>query len=149
MGGLDNSPTPAPISGLQDDPSESTLVSERLGQVDRRLDRLEGLQREAIGTTKEVAKLLEISNARAGDSLAFMARKEERELEALKLERERRMVSQEAATKRNEAEISLNRERWLWWRANVLERVIVPLVVGLSGLALGWATRFMGQGGSP
>lgn len=148
-GGLDESPTPAPISGFTDDPSESTLISERLGQLDRRMDRMETLTRESIGATREVGKLLEISNARSADQIAFMARKEERELEALKLERERRLASQEAATKRNEAEINLNRERWLWWRANVLERVVLPLVVGLGGVGIGWATQYLGGGGGP
>jgi hypothetical protein len=143
-GGMDNNPTPAPVPGFTDDPSGWALTVERLGQIDRRFDKIEGaqnkletLQRESIGATKEVAKLLEINNARAEEQIGFLRRKEEREIAAQE-------ASKDAKVKEIEHKQKLEEARWKWWSTDFSKYVIFPLataIVGAIGAAVGYFFR--------
>lgn len=131
-GGMDNSPTPAPGNSFSDDPSGWAITVERLGQMERRLDKQDGLLRENIAATNNVGKLLEISNAKAAEQLAFMARKEEREIEALKREEARRDMSKEAAAKRLEEDLAERRANRGWMRTTA-DRALVPFIASVLG----------------
>lgn len=141
--GLDESPTPAPISSFSDDPSESTLSSERFQLVRQDVRDLKVLvnqgfhelraqhERQEAGS-RDMLEQFRLSNERAALQIGFMERKEQREIEALKREEARRDMSKEAAAKRLEEDLAERRANRGWLR-NTADRALVPFIASILG----------------
>lgn len=145
MPGFDNSPTPAPVSGLQDDPSESTLVSERLSALRHDVHQLNGRMERFETGHRDLLEAMRIGNAKADEQIGFLKRKEEREIAAQE-------ASKEAKIKQIEHEQKLAAERWTWWRETVGGKVLVPIVGAITAAisaAVTWWIAHAGAGGPP
>ncbi len=136
--GLDRPLTPAPGSSLEEEVSESTLISERVGALARQFDRMESTMTSRLDRHEDVqrttAAALTLLGQQLSQQIAFAARKEERELKALEREEQRRDLSKEAAAKRLEAELEERRQNRGWLR-NAADKALVPFVVSaLTGI---------------
>jgi hypothetical protein len=148
MGGLENSPTPAPVSGLQDDPSESTLISERFQLLRQDVRELKGLVGQEIrelnermsryeASHRDLLEAIRIGNSKAEEQIGFLKRKEEREIAAQE-------ASKDAKVKEIEHKQKLEEARWKWWSTDFSKFVLFPVataIVGAIGAAVGYFFR--------
>lgn len=155
--GLDEHPTPAPISGFPDDPSESTLSSERFHLVRQDVRDLKAfvgqevrdLKAEMFGRmdryesgNRDLLEQLRISNERADVQIGFLKRKEEREIAALE-------SSKEAKLKHLEHEQRLQAERWRWFSTDFAKNALWPIIMAIVGAISAAAGYFFRGGESP
>lgn len=123
----------APVTAERDPAVEAALVSDRLCRMEERLEGLEDLARASDG---RLARLVELAEA-----------DDRRKEEALRVEVERTKASQEAETKRVDAEIAERTERSRWWRTTGLPPILTGLgtLLAAAATALGtWAAGMWG-----
>lgn len=116
----DATPTPAPPRRRATDRGEEALISDRLSRLERLEEAEHAVQQELVAGVREL--------------VAQGRRREEREVEALEIERRRREASEEAAARRLDAELEERKTMRAWLRTAVGDRV-VPLLVGAAGTA--------------
>lgn len=112
---------------------EAALASERLGRLEQRVEEAVTLARSS---DSKLARLVELGEHR-----------EAREIAALEIERKRRDASEEAETKRLEAELAERAERGRWWRSTAAPPLLASLagLLTAAGTALGtWAAGLWG-----
>lgn len=133
-------PAPAPPRRRAADRGEEALISDRLSRLERLEEAEHGVQQELVAGVREL--------------VAQGKRREDREVEALRIEAERRDRSAEAEARRVDAEAEERRaaitERATmraWLRSAVGDKV-VPLLIGAAATAVP-AVMAWWFGGSP
>lgn len=136
----DGTPTPAPPRRRAADRGEEALVSERLNRLERLEEQERAGQAELLALAREGRDLTR-------ELVDQGKRREDREVEALEIERARARASEEAKTRRLDAELEERRTMRAWLRTAVGDR-LVPLLLGAAGTALTGALAWW-FGGSP
>jgi DNA repair ATPase RecN len=113
---------------------EEALVSDRLERLEERLETLEELARSSDG---RLARLVELSEA-----------DDRRKEAALQSEIERRKASQDAETKRVDAELAERAEHGRWWRSTAMPPILTGLGTLIAALATAIGTWAAGAWGN-